>query len=143
MRNSQPKTNDHRLITHVAKHFKLDPTDYASTGDLFRMLDAMSSDLPLSFRDLLCVYETFPVYGEFMFPKGKSHLWSLIESTDLPMLLTDALVSGKEGLFICQSVNNNHVHTEAERILNKLSKPAMCINNRQGVTALLYPLASL
>ena len=143
MRNSHPKTSDHRLITHVAKHFKLDPTGYESIGDLFRMIDAMCVDHPLSFRDLLCVYETFPVYGEFMFPKGKSHLWELVESTDSPMLLTDALVSGKEGLFICQSVNSEQVHSEAERILSKLNKPAMCINNRHGVTALLYPLISL
>ena len=143
MRNSQPKTSDHRLITHIAKHFKLDLAEYESVEDLFRMIDATLSDLPLCFRELLCVYETFPVYGEFMFPKGKSHLWQLIESTDSPMLLTDALVSGKAGLFICQSVNANQVHTEAERILNKLKKPAMCINNRHGVTALLYPLISL
>lgn len=143
MRNSHPKTNDHRLVGHVAKHFKLDPADYESTGDLFKMLDAMYTAPPLRFCDLLCVYETFPVYGEFMFPKGKSYLWQLLESTDSPMLMTDALVSGKEGLFICKSVSQEHIHTEAARILDKLKTPSMCIKTRGGVTALLYPLVSL
>ena len=143
MRTSQPKTNDHRLITHIAKHFKLDPTDYDNLEDLFSALDAMWASPPLALRDLLCVYETFPVFGEFMFPKGKSYLWQLIESTDSPMLLTDALISGKDGLFICQAVDTEKVATETERILSKLTNPTMCINHRHGVTALLYPLNSL
>jgi len=143
MRTSQPKTNDHRLISHIAKHFKLDPTDYENLSDLFSMLDAMFSNPPLRFCDLLCVYETFPVFGEFMFPKNKSHLWQLVESTDSPMLLTDALVSGKDGLFICQAVNTDTAASEAERIIDKLKIPSMCVNHRHGVTALLYPLSSL
>jgi hypothetical protein len=143
VRTSQAKTNDHRLITHIAKHFKIDPTDYQNIEDLFSALDAMWASPPLAFRDLLCVYETFPVFGEFMFPKGKSYLWQLIESTDSPMLLTDALISGKDGLFICQAVGSDNVATETERILSKLNIPSMCINHRHGTTALLYPLNSL
>ncbi len=143
MRTSQPKTNDHRLITHIAKHFKLDPTDYETLSDLFSMIDAMCSAPPLRFRDLLCVYETFPVFGEFMFPKNKSHLWQMIESTDSPMLLTDALVSGKDGLFICQAVNTETVSSESQRILDRLQKPTLCVNQHHGVTALLYPLNSI
>lgn len=143
MRTSQPKTNDHRLVAHIAKHFKLDPADYENLPDLFSMIDSMCSNSPLVFRDLLCVYETFPVFGEFMFPKNKSHLWQLIESTDSPMLLTDALVSGKDGLFICQAVNTETVNTETERILARLNKPTMCVNQRHGVTALLYPIISI
>jgi len=143
VRTSQPKTSDHRLITHIAKHFKIDPADYENLTDLFSVIDSMCVNAPLVFRDLLCVYETFPVFGEFMFPKNKSHLWQLIESTDSPMLLTDALVSGKEGLFICQAVNTESVHSETERILDRLTKPTMCINHRHGVTALLYPISSI
>ncbi len=143
MKTSQPKTNDHRLVTHIAKHFKLDPTEYENIQDLFSALDSMCVSVPLVFRNLLCVYETFPVYGEFMFPKGKSHLWQLIESTDSPLLLTDALISGKDSLFICQAVDADKVHREAETILSRLSKPKMCVNQQQGVTALLYPLSSL
>jgi hypothetical protein len=143
VRTSHPKTNDHRLISHIAKHFKLDPTDYEVLSDLFNSIDAMCAAMPLRFRDLLCVYETFPVFGEFMFPKNKSHLWQMIESTDSPMLLTDALVSGKEGLFICQAINTETAPTEAERILDKLAKPTMCVNHRHGVSALLYPLISI
>lgn len=142
MRTSQPKTNDHRLITHVAKHFRLDPTDYETLSDLFSVVDASCSSLPLVFRDLLCVYETFPVFGEFMFPKNKSHLWQLIESTDSPMLLTDALVSGKDGLFICQAVSPENVSAETQRILDRLQKPTLCVNQWHGVTAFLYPLSA-
>jgi hypothetical protein len=107
------------------------------------MIDAMCSAPPLRFRDLLCVYETFPVFGEFMFPKNKSHLWQMIESTDSPMLLTDALVSGKDGLFICQAVNTETVSSESQRILDRLQKPTLCVNQHHGVTALLYPLNSI
>lgn len=59
------------------------------------------------------------------------------------MLLTDALVSGKDGLFICQAVNAATVSTETERILARLTKPTMCVNQRHGVTALLYPIISI
>lgn len=143
MRTSQPKTNDHRLIAHIAKHFKLDPTEFNNLSDLFSDVDATCASPPLVFRDLLCVYETFPVFGEFMFPKNKSHLWQLIESTDSPMLLTDALVSGKDGLFICQSVNTETVSSESQRILDRLQKPTLCVNQYHGVAALLYPLSSI
>jgi hypothetical protein len=131
------------LISHIAKHFKLDPTDYEILSDLFSAVDAMCANLPLRFRDLLCVYETFPAFGEFMFPKNRSHLWQLVESTDSPLLLTDSLVSGKEGLFICQAIDTATMPAAAERILEKLSKPTMCINHRNDVSALLYPLISI
>jgi hypothetical protein len=131
------------LIAHIAKHFKLDPTEFNNLSDLFSDVDATCASPPLVFRDLLCVYETFPVFGEFMFPKNKSHLWQLIESTDSPMLLTDALVSGKDGLFICQSVNTETVSSESQRILDRLQKPTLCVNQYHGVAALLYPLSSI
>lgn len=141
---SLQKTNDHRLIGHLAKHFHLDPADYGDLQDLLTMLDSMCVASPLKFQDLVVVYETFPVYGEFMFPKGRSRLWQLIESTDAPMLLTDALVSGKEGLFICQSSTPDSVHSDADYVLTRQKKPALCVNNVQGNRiALLYPVASL
>jgi hypothetical protein len=59
------------------------------------------------------------------------------------MLLTDALVSGKDGLFICQSVNTETVSSESQRILDRLQKPTLCVNQYHGVAALLYPLSSI
>lgn len=143
MKSSYPKTNDHRLITHIAKHFKLDPTDYESTGDLFRMIDSMFVDPPLRFQEVLVVYETFPVFGEFMFPKRNSYLWQLIESTDSAILLTDGMVTGKEGLFICQPSSTDIISSDASNILTKLRFPSLCVNHHNSLAALLYPIVSL
>lgn len=142
MKSTYPRTNAHRLIGHIAKHFKLAPAD--TLQELFADVDANVPSLPLSFRDLLCVYETFPVFGEFMFPKSsKSLLWQLIESTDAPLLLTDSLISGKAGIFICQPIEPGDLAGCAENIIRKQKASALCINQQGDSTALLYPLTSL
>lgn len=131
------------MIGHVARHFKLDPTDYEDLSDLFAYLDSAISNPPLLFQDLMVVYETFPVFGEFMFPKGRSHLWQLIESSDSPLLLSDALITGKEGVFICQPTIVDKCASLSEHVVSRQRTPTLCVNNRGEQTALLYPLTSL
>jgi hypothetical protein len=131
------------LIGHVARHFKLDPTDYEDLSDLFAYLDSAISNPPLLFQDLMVVYETFPVFGEFMFPKSRSHLWQLIESTDSPLLLSDALITGKEGVFICQPTTVDKSASLAEHVVSRQRTPTLCLNHRGEQTALIYPLTSL
>jgi hypothetical protein len=141
MKSSYPKTNDYRLIGHIAKHFKVTPAD--SLQELFSEVDSSSDQLPIVFQDLLVVYETFPVFGEFMFPKRNSYLWSIINSTDAPLLLTDNLIQNKEGIFICCTAPKESISAEAHRVLNKLGTPSLCVNTFENTSALLYPLVAL
>jgi hypothetical protein len=142
MKSQFPLTNDHRLIGHISNIFKAG-SGYSDITSLFEYLDMGRSNSPVSFRDTLIVYETFPVYGEFMFPKTKSHLWQLIESTDSPMLLTDAMVQGKEGLFICQPLQNENAASELHNLVTNQKYPSVCVNTYKGACAMLYPLISL
>jgi hypothetical protein len=125
----------------LAKHFKTTPAN--TLQELFYEVDLVVANLPLRFQEVLVVYETFPVFGEFMFPKRNSYLWQLIESTDAPMLLTDGMVTGKESLFVCQPSSINSVNTDAGNILNKLRMPSLCVNHHNGLAALIYPVVSL
>lgn len=135
------KTNDSRLINHLSKIFNVG-SEAGRLASLLSKIDLVC-DLPFVFRDTMVVYETFPVFGELMFPKPRSHLWQLIESTDSCMLLTDSMLSGKEGIFICKSVNNASLSSEINNILSYQLKPSICVNTYKGVQALAYPLISL
>lgn len=135
------KTNDNRLIGHLSKIFGVPACDTIS--GMLDIIDLARPNLPVSFKDIVIVYETFPVFGELTFPKGKSHLWQLLDSTEAPMLLTDAMISGKEGLFICQSFCPTVIESELCRVIALQSSPAIQVNTYRGVSALAYPLISL
>lgn len=141
MKSSYPKTNDHRLIGHISRHFKIAPTD--TLQELFSEVDAVVPNLPFSFREVLVVYETFPVFGEFMFPKRNSFIWQLIEQTEAVMLLTDGMVSGKDSLFICEPSTFEHVNSQVSHTISKLRRPSLCVNTNINSAALLYPISSL
>jgi hypothetical protein len=140
MKSKFPLTNDHRLIGHISKIFNVDVDDDISS--VLHSVDTNVLNLPLILRDLLVVYETFPVFGEFMFPKPKSHLWQLLESTDSAMLLTDPMLQGKDSLFICQAVTDVDVGIETTAVISKQCKKSICVNTYKGKHAILYPLNS-
>lgn len=139
-----PKTNDTRLIGHLSKIFGMQSAqDWRSLSELQHAIDLQVPSLPVSFTDLLIVYETFPVFGELFFPKSSSYLWQLLNSTDSPMLLTDAFVSGKESLFICQSIPENDVNKKVYEITQKQQKPNICVNTYKGTSVIAYQLISI
>ena len=140
MKSQFPLTNDHRLIGHISKIFNVEVDEHISS--VMHSVDTNMLDLPLSLRDLLIVYETFPVFGEFMFPKPKSHLWQLLDSTDSAMLLTDPMLQGKDSLFVCQAVTESEAMIAAMKIMYKQVNKSICVNTYKGKHAILYPLNS-
>lgn len=140
MKSKFPLTNDHRLIGHISRIFNVESDDHISS--VMHSVDTSMRDLPLSLRDLLIVYETFPVFGEFMFPKPKSHLWQLLDSTDSAMLLTDPMLQGKDSLFVCQAVTESEAMIAAMKIMYKQVNKSICVNTYKGKHAILYPLNS-
>ena len=140
MKSKFPLTNDHRLIGHISRIFNVEADDHISS--VMHSVDTSMRDLPLSLRDLLIVYETFPVFGEFMFPKPKSHLWQLLDSTDSAMLLTDPMLQGKDSLFVCQAVTESEAMIAAMKIMYKQVNKSICVNTYKGKHAILYPLNS-
>ncbi len=135
------KTNDSRLINHLSKIFNV-RSEVGRLTSLLNTID-LTCDLPFVFSDVLVVYETFPVFGELMFPKPKSHLWQLLESTDASMLLTDSMLNGKESLFICRNISTNSFSSDINNILSYQLNPSICVNTYKGVQAIAYPLISL
>lgn len=140
MKSKFPLTNDHRLIGHISRIFNVEADDHIPS--VMHSVDTSMRDLPLSLRDLLIVYETFPVFGEFMFPKPKSHLWQLLDSTDSAMLLTDPMLQGKDSLFVCQAVTESEAMIAAMKIMYKQVNKSICVNTYKGKHAILYPLNS-
>lgn len=77
-----------------------------------------------------------------MFPKPKSHLWQLLDSTDSAMLLTDPMLQGKDSLFVCQAVTESEAMIAAMKIMYKQVNKSICVNTYKGKHAILYPLNS-
>lgn len=146
MKNSYPKTNDHRLMGHLQKiaglaydvDVRMDTVQH-----MLSAIDASGFDCPVPLADCTVVYETFPVAGEVMFPKAKSHLWQLLESTGSAMLVTDALIQGADSLFVAIGLNQSEVSDYINRIIFRQSKPALFVNTFKGTTAVIFSLNSI
>jgi len=121
-----------------------DPTvQMDSIHHMLSAIDASSFNCPVPLQDCIVVYETFPVVGEVMFPKPKSHLWQLLESTDSAMLLTDALIQGADSLLIAARLNKPDVPDYISRIISRQSKPTLFVNTFKGTTAVIFSLNSI
>lgn len=142
MKNLYPKTNDSRLIGHLKKIFGLS-SDASSLAEVLNEVDLCSPNMPVLLSDCLIVYDTFPVFGEFMFPKPKSLLWNLLESTEQPMLLTDAMVQGADSLLVCQILPQTELAGKASRIVLSQAKPSLCVNTYKESAAMMFSLMSL
>ena len=143
MKNSKyNNTNDHRLINHLQKISGIRSED--CTLDSIRYDIDMQMDWPLVLSSALVVYETFPVFGEFMFPKSKSLLWQLLDTTDDCMILTDAMVQGVESIYVAQPMGSAVQASGFVADLLRVSAGAcLCVNTYKNQTAVLINLKSL
>lgn len=98
---------------------------------------------PGKIQDMIIIYDSFPVFGEFMFPKTKSHLWGLLESTDGAMLITDSLLQSADSLIVCQAVKAADAADAVSEIIQTQSSPAVCVNSFRGITAVMFRLNSI
>lgn len=142
MKPSYPKTNDYRLIGHLKKITGVE-SDADTAADMLLDIDSSGFDFPGRISDILVVYDAFPVFGEFMFPKRNSYLWNLIESTDKAMLLTDAMIQSSESLFVCMPLTPADIRDKIHSIIDKQATPTLCVNSYRDYSAVLFNLSSL
>jgi hypothetical protein len=141
--NSSTKTNDSRLANHLLSIFRISKNNNLSFRQILNSIDLVY-DLPVSFSDAVVVYETFPVFGELMFPKPRSHLWQLLSTTDSYMLLTDSFLTGKDSLFLCRAFENPaDAKQEMSLIVNNQSSPTVCLKTYKGISSIAFPLTSI
>ena len=142
MKKSYQLTNDYRIAGHLRSIFKTN-SDAENLSDLMHDIDVESlAPLPIRLADCLVIYETMPIFGDFMFANKRSHLWHLLSETDQPMLLTDCMVSGKDGLVICHSVAQTELVDTCNNIISKQTRPSLCVNHLKDLDAVMYPLVS-
>ena len=144
MTNRYPKTNNHRLLTHLSKIFKVKcEEDEDSLEAVMSSIDSAEGvDIPFRFSDVKVIYESFPVFHEFMCPRSNSLLWAALDETDAPILLTDSMMQGKDSLFICQRAGSGVISSEAGFIISKQKNNKLLVNTFAGQVAYMYPITS-